>query len=370
MNVKKYSKLICTILTVCMMLTILPFCAFAASDKAVSFNDIKGSWAEEYILYWSNTLSKDGKSYVIGGYADGSFKPDENITRGAVAAILDRAYGFSESGATKDFTDVPKTNTFYKNIMACADNGVINGYGDGSFKPANSITRQAAIAMIARCAMDKDNYKQYSDKAACKKLLSEKFKDAGLISEQFYAEFCYMCTYGNLEGYGDGTVRPDQNITRAQFVKLLYSSINGGGGSAVVPGKTYTLKATLSNGSKSISSSATKLNSDASIVEELMGIAVANSSDINKAFPSPAGSKSLNAFISLYKICDEEGWTNASKSDWKECISATGDSAIINAFSDPESTTAINTLSCNRTYKVNITDDAGTYELTVTLVAE
>lgn len=372
MKVKKYSKLICTILTVCIMLTILPFCAFAASDKSVSFNDIKGSWAEEYILYWSNTLSKDGKSYVIGGYADGSFRPDENITRGAVAAILDRAYGFSESGATKDFNDVPKTNTFYKNIMACADNGVINGYADGSFKPANSITRQAAIAMIARCAMTQDNYKQYSDKGACKKILSAKFKDAGLISEQFYAEFCYMCNYGNLEGYGDGTVRPGQNITRAQFVKLLYSSINGGGGggSSVVPGKTYTLKATLSDGNKSISASVTKLESDASIVEELMGIAVANSSDISKAFPSPAGSKSLNAFISYYKICNESGWNSTTKAEWKECISATGDSAIINACYDPESSTAISTLSCNRAYKVDITDDAGTYELTVTLVAE
>lgn len=346
-----------------MMLTILPFGAFADS---VSFTDVKGNWAEEYILEMANKPAKDGSGYVIGGYSDGTFRPGDNITRGAVAAILDRAYGFKATGATKDFNDVAKGNTFYKNIMACADNGVINGYSDGSFKPANSITRQAAIAMIARCAMDKDNYNQFSDKAACKKLLSDKFKDAGQISEQFYAEFCYLCTYGNLDGYADGTVRPGQNITRAQFVKLLSTTKIDNPGS-VVPGKTYTLKLTLSNGNASLSSSVTKLQSNAVIVDEIMGIAVDKRADIDKTFSS-AG---LNGYIATYDLYNNNlGWNTDAKARWNNCISVSGDQAIISACADPESSAAISTLSCNHGYKVTINDKGSTFTLTVTLVAE
>lgn len=366
MNVKKFSKILCAILTLCMMLTILPFGAFAES---VSFTDVKGNWAEEYIMEMANKTAKDGSGYVIGGYSDGTFRPGDNITRGAVAAILDRAYGFKATGATKDFSDVAKENTFYKNIMACADNGVINGYSDGSFKPASSITRQAAIAMIARCAMTKDNYNQFSDKTACKKLLSDKFKDADQISEQFYAEFCYLCTYGNLDGYADGTVKPGQNITRAQFVKLLSTTKIDNPGS-VVPGKTYTLKLTLTSGNDTLSASATKLQSNAVIVDEIMGIAVANESKISAKFPTPSGSKSLNAYITIYEMCDEEGWNDRTKENWNDCISASGDPTIISACSDPQSTATISTLSCSHDYNVTITDSVRTYNLTVTLVEE
>ena len=76
---KKCSKLLCAILTVCMMLTILPLGALAENEAHVSFTDTNGHWAEKYITYWANTLSKDGTQYVIGGYPDGSFMPDANI---------------------------------------------------------------------------------------------------------------------------------------------------------------------------------------------------------------------------------------------------------------------------------------------------
>lgn len=364
---KKWSKLLCAVLTVCMMLSALPFGAFADS---VSFSDTKGNWAEEYILYWANTRAKDGRGYVIGGYPDGSFRPGDNITRGAVAAILDRAYGFTANGKTRDFSDVPKSNTFYRDIMACADNGVINGYSDGSFKPANSITRQAAIAMIARCAMTADDYAKFSDSAACKTLLSKRFSDWSGISGQFYAEFCYLCTYGNLEGYSDGTVRPNQNITRGQFVKLLYSITHQTNPDPAAQGETYTLKASLISGDTMVSANVTKLQSGARIVEELMGLAVANSEEINTAFPSSSGMKSLDAYITIYEMCSEGGWNENTKAKWNECISVTGDDAIISACADPQSEAEIGSLSCGRVYKVTITDDARTYELNVTLVEE
>lgn len=368
---KKLTKILCAILTVCMMLTIMPFGAFAANGS-VSFTDTKGNWAETCILYWANHPAKDGNGYVIGGYADGTFRPDDNITRGAVAAILDRAISsISATGATKDFNDVAKGSTFYKNIMACADSGVINGYSDGSFKPGNSITRQAAIAMIARCVMDKSDYEKYSDKTASKKFLSDQFKDAGSISEQFYAEFCYMRSSGSLDGYNDGTVRPGQNITRAQFVKLLYSVINKESSDPVVAGKTYTLKVTLSEGNTSLSASTTNLQSNAIIVKELMNLACANFDEIAAKFPPATDAKkSLTGFIATYNVHNPGKWDDTSKANWNNCISADGDAAITSACKNPEDPTTISTLYSNHIYTVKITDDAHTYILTVILATE
>lgn len=363
---KKYSKIICTILTVCMMLCVMPFGAFA---ERISFNDISGNWAEQYILEMANKRAKDGSGYVIGGYADGSFRPNDNITRGAVAAILDRDHGYALTGATRDFTDVPRYNTFYKNIMACADNGVINGYADGSFKPTNSITRQAAIAMIARCSMTDADYTRYADKTACRLLLSAKFSDVSQISEQFYAEFCFLCTSGNLEGYPDGTVRPGQSITRAQFVKLLSTTTisHGDDPHPVVPSGSYFLTVSLESENKTIEAGMDNIQSDAAIIDTLMDIAIANEAEINTAFPSSSGTKSLSAFITIYEMCSEDGWNANTKENWRSCISAQGDNEIISACSDPESSTPISTLSLDKSYKVTITDAGRTYALTVTL---
>lgn len=363
---KKYSKLLCAILTVCMMLTILPFGAFAATPA--SFKDVKGHWAEDYIVYMSNTISKDGKQYIIGGYADGTFKPDTYITRGAVAAILDRADGFTRTNKTKDFPDVAKDNVFYANIMACADNGVINGYKDGTFKPANNITRQAAIAMIARCAMTEANYKEFANAAECQKFLAATYTDWTQISQDFYAEICFLAKYGNLQGYKDGTMRPQNNITRAEFVKLLFGLVRGDG-TPVVPGKTYTLGITVSDGKNTETASAKLLTSKSNFVAEVMQQLIAKRGDLEKKFDGNGLGVSVDKVIAVYNKDKEGGWTSAEKTEWMKVLKAefgeaSGDGMLINAALNTDSTLA--DLNCT-TYTANFKDSAGT-QYTVSIV--
>ena len=71
-----------------------------------------------------------------------------------------------EVALTISFTDVPTTHTFYKGIIYCAGKGIVNGYADGTFRPANTVTRNHFCAMLARAfypdqiaKYDKDQYK-------------------------------------------------------------------------------------------------------------------------------------------------------------------------------------------------------------------
>ena len=367
---KKQSKILCAILTVCMMLTILPLGALAASDAPVNFSDIESSKLKDYILYWANEPAIDGGSakYVIGGYSDGTFKPNDNITRGAAAAILDRAFGFDSTGKVTAFSDVAKDNVFYTNIMTCAENKVVNGYEDGTFKPSANITRQAAIAMIARCAMSEDDYKEFSDPAVCKEILA-KFSDASQISDKFNAEFCFLVKYGNLEGYEDGSVKPGLNITRAQFVKLLYS-IAYGNGTPVVPGKTYTLDVSVTAGDKTVKGSAEKLTSKSVFATEVFKLAAANREDLEAAFPSEEMSALVNDCATKYAESSKDGWTEDEVLAWIDYIGdnfgdAEGDMILILVTLNPEAT--LSELSCD-TYTAVMKDSEGTeYTLTVTV---
>jgi hypothetical protein len=103
-----------------------------------------------------NTLATRG---VIAGYPDGTFRPTAPISRQAVAAFLWRDYyrwthTSAEPGdapqTTTDFSDVPESNVFSGDIQFGVDNGLINGYSDGTFRPAAPTTRQAAAAFIYR----------------------------------------------------------------------------------------------------------------------------------------------------------------------------------------------------------------------------
>jgi len=90
---------------------------------------------------------------VIDGYTDGSFGPSGNITRGAAAKIIcNLVLGPTTAAAlgttTAPFKDVPTSNTFAGYIAYCSAQGIISGYADGTFKPANSVTGYQFLKML------------------------------------------------------------------------------------------------------------------------------------------------------------------------------------------------------------------------------
>lgn len=98
---------------------------------------------------WSVTaISYMSKLNMIKGYPDGNFRPYANITRGEFAAMATRFANLS--GGNKNFTDVSKDHWAYDVIQKAAEAGWISGYPDGSFKPDQPITRAEIVSVTNR----------------------------------------------------------------------------------------------------------------------------------------------------------------------------------------------------------------------------
>ena len=117
------------------IMTFVPTQVFAVS------NDIKGHWAESAITYWQD-------NGLISGYEDGTFKPDKSITRAEFAVMLNKALGFVDKGNVS-FSDVKAGDWYYDAVAIAVEAGYCSGYEDGTFKPNETITRAEAAVMIA-----------------------------------------------------------------------------------------------------------------------------------------------------------------------------------------------------------------------------
>ena len=114
------------------------------ADKTYSntFSDVpKGYWAANYIGY----MQQFG---IITGYSDGNFRPDAPVTRAEFAAIASRFEKLTEG--SKSFTDVSDTYWAARYINFAATRGWVTGYSDGTFKPENPITRAEVAAVTCR----------------------------------------------------------------------------------------------------------------------------------------------------------------------------------------------------------------------------
>ena len=156
---------------------------------------------------WLNT--EDHYAYIVG-YNDGTVKPNNNITRAEVATIFfrlltddARAYYWSTDSG---FSDV-KPGDWYNNAVSTMVNaGILNGYSDGTFKPNANITRAEFATIAARFLSN-----SYS--------LNDRFYD----TEGHWAEpyINRAAEVGWINGYNDGSFKPDQAITRAEAVTLV-----------------------------------------------------------------------------------------------------------------------------------------------------
>ncbi len=114
---------------------------------STGFDDVSANdWCAKYISRLEN-------SEIIKGYTDGSFKPNNPITRAEFATICVRFFeGRTKtiSGASSDFTDVANDHWAKEYIDKAAKQGFVTGYPDGSFRPDNYITRAEVVTVVNR----------------------------------------------------------------------------------------------------------------------------------------------------------------------------------------------------------------------------
>ena len=124
--------------------------------ESISFSDLAGHWAEKGIKAWTARR-------LAGGYPDGTFRPDSPITRAEFLTLLNRAFGYTIAGQVI-YRDVAETDWFVGEIAKAAAVGYLGGYPDGTVKPQNPLTRQEAAVLFAKILpIDIDSNKNNKD---------------------------------------------------------------------------------------------------------------------------------------------------------------------------------------------------------------
>lgn len=112
------------------------------TPRATKFSDVKQSNPN------SGYIQSAVEAGIINGYEDGTFKPATNVTRGHMATFIARAFDLPTG--TKTFKDVKKGSTAFEAVSKLAAANITTGYEDGTFKPANNLTRAHISAFLAR----------------------------------------------------------------------------------------------------------------------------------------------------------------------------------------------------------------------------
>ncbi|MDO4280389.1 MAG: S-layer homology domain-containing protein [Peptococcaceae bacterium] len=178
-----------------------PTGAFGAS--ASDFSDFPSDWSTQ-------ALTNAVDNGLLGGY-NGKIDAKGKLTRAQMAAIINRAFGSTAKASLNGYTDVG-TSSWYRDDMAKAlQMGTFVGVGDGKLNPDANITRQEALAVLARAFAIDD-----ADADAL-----DKFTDADDVSAWAQKTVAAMVKAGYINGYEDGTLNPKGTITRAEFAAIM-----------------------------------------------------------------------------------------------------------------------------------------------------
>lgn len=155
--------------------------------------------------------SEDHFAY-IQGYPDNTVRPLGLITREEAAAvffrILDPKYREQISNTGKGFSDITKDNWSHTYITTLANDGIISGYPDGSFRPKAFVSRAELAVIVTKFAgVERTGEKRFND-------VQGHWAEKHILN---------AANIGWVQGYGDGTFKPNSYITRAEFVTVMNS---------------------------------------------------------------------------------------------------------------------------------------------------
>jgi hypothetical protein len=140
---------------------------------------------------------------IVNGYADGTFRPYNSVTRGQVAKMVVVAMAWTLLDVRSPrFRDVPLGSTFSSYIETAASRGVINGYTDGTYRPNANVTRGQLTKILTIAS-------QWSPCANC----SQRFSDVP-PGNPFFSFVEVAAQQGLISGYSDGSFRPSKPATR------------------------------------------------------------------------------------------------------------------------------------------------------------
>lgn len=179
---------------------------------AANFKDVNNHWAAKQI----NSLVNRG---IVSGYNNGTFKPDNYITRAEFISLVNKAFNFKVVYDV-DYKDVSSKDWYYEDLRKAKAKEYISGYEDNTIRPNNKITRQEVAVIMAKVLNKQNSNKAY---------VADKFKDSNKIADWSKKYVGALVNSKNMSGYPDGTFGPEKYITRAEAVTVIYKKFKGSG---------------------------------------------------------------------------------------------------------------------------------------------
>ncbi len=194
--------------------------ASAADDRALSITATADS--SKVMMYFFRDVSKSSAGFgnitwmgadgLSRGYSDGSYRPTADVIRRHMAAFLWAFAGRPRVDLPKvsPFTDIAYGDSGYEQMVWMAQSGVSEGYADGSYGPIRNVTRkQMALFMYRLAGYPAFNIPKVSP-----------FKDVK-YGDPGYTAMAWMAATGISSGYGDGTYKPNNNVTRMHMATFM-----------------------------------------------------------------------------------------------------------------------------------------------------
>jgi len=180
---------------------------------STNFTDIDSHWAKDYILY----LALNGYVNGMGGQL---FEPNYKMSRAMFVTVLGRICGINtEAYTSSPFTDVNINEWYGPYVSWAARNGIVDGFGDGTFLPNQSITREQMSLVIMRFA-------DFQGLNLPETTSNTVFRDDSLISSWAKSAVYRAQRTGMIKGRDTGEFDPKGTATRAEVCTMLYRYIN------------------------------------------------------------------------------------------------------------------------------------------------
>ncbi|MCL2002458.1 MAG: YDG domain-containing protein [Oscillospiraceae bacterium] len=199
------------VMVLALISSLLPARAFAAAetDAAGWADDISGHWAEAAV----DACHTYG---IVSGY-NGSFRPDDDITRAELAVMINRAFGYNareEARETVHYADLAPDKWYTEDVQTLAVFGFIGDDGDGRIEPEAPITREQATVLLYQILRMTETGTDET-----------RFTDMGGVSSTAAGAVLAMEQSGYIAGY-NGRFMPQKNLSRGEAAQLLFNVFN------------------------------------------------------------------------------------------------------------------------------------------------
>ncbi len=183
---------------------------YALITNSITFADTEGHWSQAAVNDLASRL-------IVSGTEQHRFQPNAAITRAEFAAILARALGLPVDEQEALFQDVKPHDWYAGAVAAAKAYGLIQGYEDDTFRPAQTITREEAMVMISK-AMHLTGVAMIAENAPEERLST--FSDGSQVQPWAEQAVASAIQYGLVSGM-NGELRPSADITRAETASII-----------------------------------------------------------------------------------------------------------------------------------------------------